>query len=165
MAIRNISYTASAAITCTLASLASSATLVAGQESAIVDNSVALVLDFLVSGKITTGTTPTAGIIEVWCISELEDTTWPDVFDGSDSVETVTSRDILIAAGRMVWSIIVDTTSNRTYYVPKTSIAGLFGGICPRKFVLFVTHSTTAALNATGSNHAFYQEAIVETLV
>lgn len=165
MSIRNISYVSSAAIPCTLASLASSTTLTAGQESNLVDNSVALSLDYLVSGKVTTGTSPAIGTIEVWCIAELDDTTWPDVFDGTDSNETVTTRDILIGAALPVWSIIADATSNRTYYMPKTSIAGLFGGVCPRKFVLFLTQNTTVNLNATGGNHAFYQEAIVETLV
>jgi hypothetical protein len=32
-------------------------------------------------------------------------------------------------------------------------VALLFGGVVPRKFVVFVTHNTGVALNATAGNH------------
>ena len=60
MATQKIGYNADAALTFTLASLASSASLVAGRESTAVDNGTTLAVDYLVSGKITTGTSPTA---------------------------------------------------------------------------------------------------------
>ena len=164
MSTVNISYAASGALTITLASLATSSTLVAGRESTAVDNSSTLALDYLLSGKVTTGTSPAAGAIEVWVVGELDDSTWPDVFDGTDSNETVTSRDILTACGRLCASMVTGTTNDQTYYFSKTSVASLFGGVCPRKFVVFVTQNTTVNLNATGSNQAIYQEAITQTI-
>jgi hypothetical protein len=48
------------------------------------------------------------------------------------------------------------TTTDRVYPFHCGSVASLFGGACPRKFVVFVTHNTGAALNATGGNHVVY---------
>lgn len=153
MASIKIEYAASADLTATLASLAASSTLVAGREATSVSNSSNKYLDELLSGMVTTGTSPAAGKIEVWVIAKSDDTNWPDVFDGTDSAETATSRDILMACGRLAWSVVTDTTSNRAYHFSNVSIASLFGGSMPKEWTVFVTHSTTAALNATGGNH------------
>lgn len=164
MASRKLVYAAAANVTCTLASVASSATLVAGRESGTIDNSSNLYLDYLLSAKVTTGTSPASGTIEMWVVAELDDSTWPDVFDGTDSVETVTSRDILIACARLAGSVTTDTTGNRAYYFSKISVASLFGGVCPRKFVIFITQSTTVNLNSTGGNHQVTYEGVYETI-
>lgn len=147
---------ADSALTITLASLASSAGLTAGRESAAYDNSTAKDPDVLISGKISVGTTPTANTsIEVWVVAPIEDTpTWPDVFDGTDSDETVTNREVLLSCGRLGAVIsVVATTSNVAYPIAPFSVAQLFGGNMPARFVLFVVHNTGAALNSTGSNH------------
>lgn len=164
MANRKLVYATAADATITLASLATSSTLVAGREGTAIDNSSNLYLDFLLSGKVTTGTSPTGGVIELWVVAELTDSAYPDVFDGTDSAETVTSRDILFAGARLAGAVSVDTTSNRTYYFSKISVASLFGGVCPRKFVPFVTHSTGVNLNSTGSNHALTTQGVYETI-
>lgn len=168
MATSKIGYVADAAIACTLASLASSATWVLGRESASVDNTTTLAVDYLVSGKITVGTTPTANTtIEVWVIAPIEDTpTWPDVFLGTDTEKTVTNRQMLYSCGALAHVIsIVATTSDIDYPIKPFSVASLFNGIMPPQFSLFVTHNCTAALHATGSNHFFYQKAILPTIV
>lgn len=166
MATQKIGYNADSALTFSTASLASDTSLIAGRESTAVDNSSTLAVDYLVSGKITTGTSPTvSSTIEVWVVSPIEDTpTWPDVFDGTDSNETVTSRNVLFSCGRLAHVITVDNTSDRTYYVPQLSVASLYGGICPKQFVLFVVHNTGANLNATAGNHAFYAQPILPTV-
>jgi hypothetical protein len=152
-----IAYGSSSAVTITLASLAAGSTLLAGRGSDAIDNSTNLYLDYLAGGKITTGTTPTAGTIEVWAYGLIDDTpTYPDVFDGVGSAETVTSADIKRAALKLLASIPTDTTSNRTYWFGPVSIAAAFGGSVPKKFGFFVTHSTVAALNATAGNHAIF---------
>jgi hypothetical protein len=148
-----LQYVASSALTHGLAGLASSATLVAGWETAAVDNSTNEYLDFLLAGTITTGTTPTVGAIEVNVVAMRDDTTWPDVFDGTSSAETVTTVDIKNAICRLAASMVNTATSNVAYSFGPVSVASLFGGVCPRKFVVFVTHSTVAALNATAGNH------------
>ena len=86
MASQKIVYASSVDLTITLASLASDTNLLAGRESDVVDNSSNLYLDYLLSGKVTTGTSPTsARSIEVWAYALINDTTYPGVFDGTDS--------------------------------------------------------------------------------
>jgi hypothetical protein len=82
---------------------------------------------------------------------------WPDVFDGTDSAETVTSAGA--ASGYLKLGAVMNvdaTTSDVAYAFGPFSVASLFGGVCPRKFVIFVTHNTGVALNATGGNHFIY---------
>lgn len=163
MATIKTAYAASTTATITLASLSPSSTLIAGQESDAVDNTTNLYLDILIAGKVTTGTSPTAGTIEVNVVGISDDTTWPDVFDGTGSVETITSADIKNAICRPVVAIPTDTTSNRTYPFGPVSVASLFGGALPKKFVVFAAHSTASALNATAGNHAIYLTGVTAT--
>ena len=146
-------------LTITLASLATSSTLLAGRESTAVDNRTNLDLDHLLSGKITTGTSPTVGTqIEVWVYAPISISggtpVYPDVMDGTDSAETVTSDNVKNFSMRRAWYTLVDNTSDRTYCMPPTSIASLFGAM-PPLWGIFVTHSTAVNLNSTSSNHDF----------
>jgi hypothetical protein len=163
MAERLTKYGTESAITITLASLAASSTFVAGREGTEVDNSSALALDHLLSGLFTTGTSPVAGAIEVWVIPQRKGGTYPDVFDGTDSTETVTSRDILMASGFLVWSVATDATSDRPYAMRKTSLVQSLGYM-PKKYVPFVVHNTTVNLNATAGNHEMTYEPLTETI-
>jgi hypothetical protein len=168
MATRQIAYAASASIAgLTLASLGNSATLVTGAESDLVDNTSNKYLDAILAGKITVGTTPAANTqIEVWVIPSTDGASaWPDVFDGTGSAETVTSRDILAASGRLAAVMTVPVaTSNVTYWFAGVSVAALFGGNMPPKWVVFVVHNTNVALNSTGGNHALNYVGITETI-
>lgn len=154
MADNKASYAASAAITCTLASLASSSTLVAGRASAAIDNTSGLYLDRPVSGQIEVGTTPTVNTtIEVWLIPMIADAVWPDTFGGTDANVTVTSRGILLSIGILLATLTVDsTTTNRNYFF-WSSVAGKVGTLPPKKYQLFFVHNTGVALNSTGANH------------
>lgn len=146
----------SAAYTITLTSLATSSSKVAGRESTAISHTTADALDYLVGGKITTGTSPTASkTIDVWVYASIDDTpTYPDVFDGTDSAETVTSENVRNSALKLLASIVVDSTSDRVYWFGPTGIAQLFGGALPKNHGLFVVHDTAVNLNATASNHA-----------
>ena len=86
MADEKIAYASSAALTITPASLATSATLVAGRESTAVVNTTNLYVDYLLAGKIMTGTTPTVSKqIQVWVYGQTEDTPlYPGTITGSD---------------------------------------------------------------------------------
>ncbi len=156
MASTKLAYAASSALTLTLASLATSSTFLAGRESTAVDNSSNLYLDYLLAGKVTVGTSPTAGTeIRVSVVATQDDSTWPDVFDGTDSAETVTSAGVGSGILKLAAVMPVDaTTSDRAYFFGPVSVAALFGGVCPRKFVVFAAHNTGVALNGTGGNHA-----------
>lgn len=155
MADFKLKYATPATITISLASLATSATRVAGQESTAIDNGTNLYVDALVSGKITTGTTPTVNKqIDVWVYAAHDETpTYPDVLDGTDSAETITSENVRNSALRLAHVVQIDATSDRAYWVAPFSVAALFGGILPRRWGLFIAHDTAVALNATGTNH------------
>ena len=151
--------------TITLASLASDTNLLAGRESAAVDNTSTLALDYLVSGKVTTGTSPTASRqIEVWAVGSWDGTNWPDVFDGTESAETITSADIKASVCRLLGAMTTSSTSNVTYHFGPMSVAAAFGGVVPPKFVVFAVHNTGVALNATAGNHQIRLQPVYETV-
>lgn len=159
------SYGTSVALTITLASLATDANLLAGREATAVDNTSALEQDYLIAGKITTGTSPTTGKkIRVYAIGLMEDSAWPDVFEGTDSDETISSAGTRDAIGRLVAEIATDATSDRTYYFGPVPARSVFGDCVPKKFTTFVTHDTAVNLNSTGSNHAIYVTPVHETI-
>lgn len=149
-------YTNSATITITLASLATSATRVVGRESTAIDNTTNLFLGALLSGKTTTGTSPTASFIDIWVYGSHDQTpTYMDVLDGTDSGETFTDTQSRDSAMHLVHTIATDATSDQTYWMAPKNIAAFFGGWLPHFWGIFVSHSTAVNLNATGGNHAF----------
>ena len=165
MANINLAYAAASDVTITLASLASDTSLLAGRESEAIDNTTTLYLDMLLSGKITTGTLPTnAKSIEVWAVGSWDGTTWPDVFDGTNSAETITSTDIKTTICRLVASISTDNTSGNAYHFGPTSLASVFGGNLPPKMIIFVTHNTGVALSATAGHHQIRLLPVYQTL-
>jgi hypothetical protein len=165
MADLKLSYPAASDLTITLASLGSDTNLLTGRESATIDNSTNLYLDYLISGKITAGTSPTASrSIEVWAVGSWDGTNWPDVFDGTESAETITSADIKASVCRFVAAMATANTSDRTYHFGPVSLAAAFGGTLPPKFVLFVTHSTGVNLNSTADNHKIRIQPVFQTV-
>ena len=167
MATVKISYRASSTITISPENVATSSTLVAGVESNTIDNTTNLDTDILISGLWTSGTTPTANTqVLVYVVAARDDApTWPDVFDGTASAETITS--VGVGAGFMkVGAVInVDTnTSNRAYDVAPFSVAQLFGGILPPKFVLFITQASGSTSNTTSGNHVWKATGVTYTI-
>lgn len=167
MADVKIAYGSSSAMTITLTSLATSSTRVTGRQSTAIDNTSNKYLDYLVSGKVTTGTSPTdAKQIDVWVFASYNDTPlYPDSMGGTDAAYTATSTSILAGALALAASISTNNTSDRTYWVNPFSVAALFGGQMPKYFGIFIAHDTGVNLNATGSNQAFYITPIYETVI
>lgn len=154
MAAIAFSYRASSNLTVTnLHSIATSSTWLAGWESALVDNTTNLDLDNLVSGKISVGNSATAGQIRVYIVAMLDDSTWPDVFDGTESTETITDTEIRDGFAKLGAAIDVDADggTDDVYYFGPFSVAALFGGILPAKYVVFITHNTGVNLAASGN--------------
>ena len=152
-------YGATSTITAAVASLASDTNLLAGIESAIIDNSSDGFEDIILSGKVTAGTSPTASrSIEVWAVA-WDSNGWPDVFDGTTSSETITSSDIKNAICKSVATMSTSNTSDRTYFFTGVSAKQVFG-VLPSRFVLFIVHNTGVALNATAGNHEFRYQGV-----
>lgn len=147
-------FAASASRTCTLASLGTSSTLVAGRSSAEIDNSSNLYPDFRETGKVTCGTTPTANtVIEVWAIPKKSDSAYHDTFDGTDKAVTVTSRSMLYSYGKLLASMDVPVTTSNIGYEYDAYVAEAMRGLAPGKYQLFFVHNTAVNLNSTGGNH------------
>ena len=153
-------YGSTTTITAAIASLASDTNLLAGLESSIIDNTTDGFEDIILSGKATTGTSPTASRqIEVWAIA-WDSNAWPDVTDGTSSLETLTSADIKASLCKAVAIMPTNNTSDRTYSFTGVSAKQVFGGVLPSKFVLFIVHNTGVNLNATAGNHEFRYQGV-----
>jgi hypothetical protein len=161
-----LAYGASSALTQTnLDALASSSTHVAGWESGAIDNSSSLYEDYIINAKIQLESAGlAAGEIRLYLVAELEDSTWPDVFDGTESAETVTDTEIRDAICWLAAFTQTDTTASRTYYLNCPSVAAVFRGVVPRKFVVFITQSSGAALESTGDPNQVYVKGVYRTV-
>lgn len=153
-----VAYAASSAPTITLASLAASSTWLAGRESTSVSNASNKYLDYLVAGHFRAAATNTqVGIIRVGVVGARNDTpNWPDVFDGTDSAETVTGAGMYNAVVRIAAEMAATSTASATWPFGPVAIASLFGGVMPTAFVFFISHNihtSTNAWNATEGDH------------
>lgn len=159
MATLTPSYAASSALTITLASLATSSSLLVGVESNQVDNTTNKYSDALLEGFITTGTTPTTStqiLVYAWGSNVSLATTAKDSLDGTDSAETITSAGVGYGFLKLIISLTVDSaTSNRRYDFGDISVATILGlPVLPPYWGVFVTHNTGVNLNSTAGNHA-----------
>lgn len=136
----------------TLVDVASSATWVAGWESAVIDNTSTKWVDFLISGILTIlhDGSPTAGELRVYIVAMVSDDVWPDVFDGTESVETISLSNVRDQVCKLGAVINTTATVHLPYPFGPFSVANLFGGICPPKFVVFIAHNTTTTLDHDG---------------
>ena len=133
--------------------LATSATWVAGWESPTIDNTANLYLDYLISGLICAlhDVASTIGEVRIYVVPMIADDVWPDVFDGTQSVETWTTaghRDAVAVLGAVIINAV---TPDAVYPFGPFSVASLFGGVCPPKFCIFVTHSMVQTLDHAGN--------------
>jgi len=156
VATAHIGYSADIDLTFTsINSLASDVALKAGAESAEIDNTSTLAVDYLIGGFIKVGASNMTAntTCEIWLVSRINDApAWPDVFDGTDSAETVTSRNVLFSGAVLAAVVTFDgTDANRVYPVRQFGVASRFDGNVPQKFALFVVHNGGQALASSGS--------------
>ncbi len=143
----------STAITLTAAGLATSSTRLAGRAGTAVDLTAlgTFPVDVMLGGQIMTGTSPTAGIIELWASASEAGSVFAGNLPATDQNSTLTAE--MKALMRLVASIATNSTSNLAYPISPVSLYQVFAGIIPRKFNLWLVHSTAVNLNATGGNH------------
>ena len=152
------SYIASAAQTQTaLDGLADSATHVVVWESTAIDNSSNRYKDYRVTAKLVTeGSGVTAGQCRLGFVAEVDDSTWPDVFDGTESAETITDteeRDQIVRYGAVVSH---DTSTAAAIWLMCPSVKAVFNGCLPRKFVIVISQNTGTTLETTGDPNQVY---------
>lgn len=158
MASVKMAYGSSGALTQTnLDGLASSADWTAGWESGAIDNTSDLYLDYRITAVLQVESSGlSAGEIRMYLVGPKDDSTWPDVFDGTESTETVTDTEVREAICLLGASTVTDTTASQYYYLDCPSAAAVFNGNLPKKFVVFITQSTGAALETTGDPNQVY---------
>jgi len=131
--------------------LASSSSLVAGWQSAVIVNSVDT---HGLSGRFkANASTPTPGVLEVWAIPVWDIggvATYPDTFGATSSARTVTYRNVLPNVGELIAAFITDATANRVYEFSGVDIGALFDTMLQR-YIVFVTHNMVTALNASAN--------------
>lgn len=147
-----------------LHSLASSSTFSSGWTSAWIDNTATLAPDYLVTAAIASGATPTLGSVRVYTYAQHSDgAAAPDLFsvgtEGTEGAATVHDAEQLDSSFVLLWSSVIDTTTNDVYTMPARSIAQAFGCV-PRKFALYIAHDSVAALRSTVN--AVYADPILE---
>lgn len=161
-----IAYAASASFTVTnLHALAASQTWIAGWESNLVDNTTNLYEDYLISGLLKAAAANNQiGTVRVYAVAMNADATWPvdmtNGFDGTESAEAIAVdlRDAVCKLGVVVNASAA--TASQLYPFGPFSVANLFGGICPAKFLIYITGNiatTTAAQFHTDTNIVTYK--------
>lgn len=144
------SYGTATSIACTTTSLASDANLLAGRQSAQVDNTADLAVDALLGGTIATAGTPTANTqIELWLWGSWDGGTTRSAGAGASdanlSLATLGVKNLMALA-----AVITQTDATaRTYNVGPISVAQCFGGVMPDHWGFFVVQNTGTTLGAT----------------
>jgi hypothetical protein len=164
MATRKIAYGTAVTGTGGITSLGSSSTWTAGYEWYITDNSTDLAVDRFQSGQVTVGTATANTEIRLYVVASYDGTTWPDVFDGTPSAETVTSEGVRDSFCKLAAVLRVDSTTSNRVYPFQFAIAQLFGGNVPKKCAIFVAHNVGSTLNGTAGNHTYADLPITETI-
>jgi len=153
MATTTINYGSWADVTITLASLATSATLLAGREATVIDNTSTKAVDYLVGGHIATGTSPTdLKSIRIYAFADITSTTEYGEPTGADAALTFNDEESRDSNLRLLHVISTDDTSDQLYQWGPFSIADIYGSV-PQKIGFWVTHDTGVNLNSTGTNH------------
>jgi hypothetical protein len=127
-----------------------------GRESAEINQATDRAVDVLIDGKITTGTSPTAGRrIRVWA--------WAGGFDGTTVRRPagVTGGNAGLTPGawykttfELIQWLDTSSTSNVEYTFAGVSLRQAFGGLyLPARWGIFVDHNTGVNLNSTAGNH------------
>lgn len=151
-------YAASTALTQTnLDGIASSATWIAGWESAAIDNTTNLYDDYAINAVLQVESSSlAAGEIRMYLVAPLDDTTWPSPFDGTESTEDIGDTEVRDAVCKLAAITQTDTGASEYYYLQCPSAAAVFGGNLPKKFVIFITQSTGTTLETTSDPNQVY---------
>lgn len=148
MADMKAKFDASAALTITLASLASSS----ARQSVNVDNSATLYVDAMVdvTVKLAAGSPSGDRAIYVFAYGSEDGSNYGDNASGSDAALTMRVPTNLRPLG------IINTpdSGGLTYKSGPMSLAAAFGGIVPRRWGIVVQNRSGLALSATGGDHS-----------
>lgn len=150
-------YSADSTLTVTnLHSLAAHQSYLSGWESPTIDHSSdGADDDFIGLHLVTHASNRQVGALRVYGVSMVSESVWPDVFDGTESVETWVSAEVRDAAAILAKEVAVNATASAVFDILIPSMKAVFGGTLPKKYALFVTGNaattTTTQIAAAGS--------------
>jgi len=150
MSAVDLSYgTAGQAITCTLASLASSQTV--GRSSTAVSNSTTLALDALVSAEFAIPTGTPADDMAIYCYAygNVAGGAYTEGVSGTDESFTINSP-----TGLRLIGVVPVPTGGISYYAGPWSVSTSFGGILPESWGVVVVNYTGLLIT---SGSLYYQ--------
>jgi hypothetical protein len=150
MATGKEALAASSALTITLNSLATSATV--GRASTAVDNSSNLYLDALieVTLALTTGTIGSDKAVYVYGYGSVDGTNYSEAVTGSDAGYTIDNP-----SGLPLLGVVPFAAQSLTRRSRPLSVAAGFGGVLPLKWGIVVVNFTGIALAGSGNSAAF----------
>jgi hypothetical protein len=165
---RNISYGTANNNIGAIDGLGGSSTYTAGIQWYVIDNSTDLAIDRyqMISWSFTSGSATLTAEVRLYVIASYDGTTWPDTLDGvAGNAATFTNQGVLNSVGKLAYRMFCDSNSggNRRYY-HTFSIADLYGGIVPKKCVVFWVHGNTSALMSSVGVNFYYDTPIFETI-
>lgn len=143
-------YGAFTTVAGSLAAAPSDASLVSGYAVAQIDNNTAGALDYLISGKTTTGSAVEARQIQVWLYSDVDASAYTGNATGGGAILTAGTAERTNM--RFLTSIYVDNAANHTYEWGPYSVAEAYGGFVPGRFGIWQVHNAGDPLNATHAN-------------
>lgn len=152
MALIKPKYETPVSLTATnLHSMAASSTLVAGWQSAEIDNTTNRYGDYAVSGKLTLATGYSAGSVQVRAAAKRNGA-YPSPLTSSEG-EPLTFGDVTLrdAATKLLgaFAIRADPGTDDVYEFGPFSIREAFRGVMPEDFVIWI--ASTGALAASGN--------------
>jgi len=162
MAVQNIQYGTSTAITCTLASLASSST--AGRSCVAVDNGSNEFDDALLTIAVKTSASALAN--DKACYIYIYGSEDGTVY-GASSAEAV-STDVAVTLGvpsNMRGPFVLSCPAVSVTYRAVIPIASFFGGVLPRKWGFVLQNYTGQNLDASEGSHQKTYTGVTYTVV
>jgi hypothetical protein len=143
-------FGSSTAMTCSLASLSSSATV--GRESTAVDNTTNLYLDAIVQLIVTlqSGTPGSDKTVYVYAYGSEDGSDYTDNATGSDASITLRTPTNMCLIG----SIYCPDSGGLTYKGQPMRVAPAFGGVLPRKWGIVIVNYTAVTLSSTEGDHS-----------
>jgi len=165
MAVARTIYGSSAAITITLASLASDANFSTGRAGTAIDLTAqsTFPIDVLINGTIALSSLSTTTVvgntqIRVYAAGSAGSTAYTGNLSSADAGQSFTGGEqnvLPLLAAMAVTTTPVAVTTGQAFDFGPVSLANAFGGILPEQFNLFVVHNTGASLNATGHSISY----------
>ena len=160
MASVTVAYTTTKTVTCTITSLANSATV--GRESTVVSNSTVKYLDaqVVLKAELSTGTAANDKAVYVYAYGGSTTLYTGGNLTGADAASTMRNPTSLRLIG-----VCPTPTAGLDYIAGPFSVANAFGGVLPPRWGVFVRNYSGVALTANSTGNFLEYHGVTATVV